>query len=282
MEESEALDTKEEVDDDQDRGDQRQNGEHSKAEHPDKRSNTLSRKFDLVGKKQSLNLVSKLVKKEKDAHLYQQCQSEDMLSEKADSYEDSKEKEIHKDTENVRTAGSGCSSPANSTAGIEQDPRLPLESSGAWSPSASQIHFVADSPLTPTRFRSKSEADTSTNPIHAQAIMSTSVRPKERRTSSSSSTDAQSPGCLESPRGEPAGSASGSLSLHGTVTREGEMLSFVADDLMEKIRQSGDPLKAKDRGKPHHGLCRNPNQNQKKDEKKRNKFDSVGSGTIFL
>ncbi|XP_033114123.1 uncharacterized protein LOC117114559 isoform X1 [Anneissia japonica] len=37
--------------------------------------------------------------------------------------------------------------------------------------------------------------------------------------------------------------------LHGTITREGEMISFVADDIMEKIRQSASPM-ASSRGSP--------------------------------
>ncbi|XP_038069044.1 uncharacterized protein LOC119738278 isoform X1 [Patiria miniata] len=203
-------------------------------------------------KRSASDLMSNVKTEEEKTHICQPCEAG---MQKVNLDGDCTDRGQLKDTENVRTAGSGCSSPASSTTGVDHDLRLPVESPGAWSPSGSQIHYVADSPLTPTRFRSKSEADTSTNPIHAQAIVGTSaVRPKERRASSTSSvgggttSSPSSSSMAESPRGEPAGSASGSLSLHGTVTREGEMLSFVADDLMEKIRQSGDPLKAKDRG----------------------------------
>ncbi|XP_071810175.1 uncharacterized protein [Asterias amurensis] len=231
-------------DDNQDRGGRRQTKDLAKAEQLDKRPDTLSKDLgsgsSLQDSKQSPSLNNRHARRDRE-DAFRKSKSEEV-------FECCKEMGQRKDSENVRTAGSGCSSPTSSTAGVDINHRLPPESPGAWSPSASQIHYMADSPLTPTRFRSKSEADTSTNPIHAQAIISTSVRPKERRTSSSSSTDAQSPVSVDSPRGEPAGSASGSLSLHGTVTREGEMVSFVADDLMEKIRQSGDPLKAKNRG----------------------------------
>ncbi|XP_070558423.1 dentin sialophosphoprotein-like isoform X1 [Ptychodera flava] len=41
----------------------------------------------------------------------------------------------------------------------------------------------------------------------------------------------------------PYGSAAGSLPLHGTVIREGDMVSFIADNLEEKIRQSFSPQK---------------------------------------
>ncbi|XP_022081128.1 BLOC-1-related complex subunit 6-like isoform X1 [Acanthaster planci] len=184
-------------------------------------------------------------------HLCEQCETG---TKKVDLCGDNEDSEQHNQADIVRTAGSGCSSPASSTAGVDHDLRLPVGSPGAWPPGGYPVHYVADSPLTPTRFRSKSEADTSTNPVHAQPVVggASSVRPKERRAHSTSSAvspnSTSSSSTAESPRGEPAGSASGSLSLHGTVTRQGEMLSFVADDLMEKIRQSGDPLKAKDRG----------------------------------
>ncbi|XP_006820501.1 uncharacterized protein LOC100368950 [Saccoglossus kowalevskii] len=42
-------------------------------------------------------------------------------------------------------------------------------------------------------------------------------------------------------RADPHGSTSGSLPLHGTVIREGDMVSFIADNLEEKIRQSFSP-----------------------------------------
>ncbi|XP_033647924.1 uncharacterized protein LOC117307315 isoform X2 [Asterias rubens] len=201
-------------DDNQDGGDQRRTKDHAKTEQLDKRPDTLSKDLgsgsSLQDSKQSPSLNNRHARRDRE-DAFRKSKSEEV-------FEYCKEMGQRKDSENVRTAGSGCSSPTSSTAGVDINHRLPPESPGAWSPSASQIHYMADSPLTPTRFRSKSEADTSTNPIHAQAIISTSVRPKERRTSSSSSTDAQSPVSVDSPRGEPAGSASGSLSLHGSST----------------------------------------------------------------
>ncbi|XP_038069045.1 uncharacterized protein LOC119738278 isoform X2 [Patiria miniata] len=173
-------------------------------------------------KRSASDLMSNVKTEEEKTHICQPCEAG---MQKVNLDGDCTDRGQLKDTENVRTAGSGCSSPASSTTGVDHDLRLPVESPGAWSPSGSQIHYVADSPLTPTRFRSKSEADTSTNPIHAQAIVGTSaVRPKERRASSTSSvgggttSSPSSSSMAESPRGEPAGSASGSLSLHGSST----------------------------------------------------------------
>ncbi|XP_022081132.1 uncharacterized protein LOC110974085 isoform X2 [Acanthaster planci] len=154
-------------------------------------------------------------------HLCEQCETG---TKKVDLCGDNEDSEQHNQADIVRTAGSGCSSPASSTAGVDHDLRLPVGSPGAWPPGGYPVHYVADSPLTPTRFRSKSEADTSTNPVHAQPVVggASSVRPKERRAHSTSSAvspnSTSSSSTAESPRGEPAGSASGSLSLHGSST----------------------------------------------------------------
>ncbi|XP_077982197.1 uncharacterized protein LOC144437184 isoform X1 [Glandiceps talaboti] len=50
-------------------------------------------------------------------------------------------------------------------------------------------------------------------------------------------------------REDPYGSAAGSLPLHGTVIREGDMVSFIADNLEEKIRQSFSSQKYSDLSK---------------------------------
>nr|XP_054750902.1 uncharacterized protein LOC129256759 isoform X1 [Lytechinus pictus] len=66
------------------------------------------------------------------------------------------------------------------------------------------------------------------------------VKLKRRSSSVAELSDVEATGSVErfSPREDPVGSAMGSLPLHGTLTREGEMVSYVADDLLEKIRQS--------------------------------------------
>lgn len=66
------------------------------------------------------------------------------------------------------------------------------------------------------------------------------VKLKRRSSSIAELSDVEATGSVErfSPREDPVGSAMGSLPLHGTLSREGEMVSYVADDLLEKIRQS--------------------------------------------
>ncbi|XP_071486503.1 uncharacterized protein [Diadema antillarum] len=66
------------------------------------------------------------------------------------------------------------------------------------------------------------------------------VKLKRRSSSIAELSDVEATGCVErfSPREDPVGSAGGSLPFHGTLTREGDMVSYVADDITEKIRQS--------------------------------------------
>ncbi len=81
----------------------------------------------------------------------------------------------------------------------------------------------------------------SIGPEYAHSYPQPAVRPKDHRNATwpegltTSSVDAG-----VASRRRPTGSV-GSLPLDGTVTRDGEMVSYVADDLLEKIRRSASP-----------------------------------------
>lgn len=89
----------------------------------------------------------------------------------------------------------------------------------------------------------------SIGPEYAHSYPQPSVRPKEHRNATwPEGLTSSSVGAGLSSRPKPTNSNSeGSLPLDGTVTKDGEMVSYVADDLLEKIRRSASPrTKGKD------------------------------------
>lgn len=84
----------------------------------------------------------------------------------------------------------------------------------------------------------------SIGPEYSQSYPQPSVRPKDHRNATwpeGLTSSSIGPGVSTRPRPHSSNSV-GSLPLdHGTVTRDGEMVSYVADDLLEKIRKSASP-----------------------------------------